>query len=219
MVWICAEGSTADTSSVDFQKKELDNRPGLKFRGVDWLWGPGGPGRAGLTSETSQGQLVDALPALAAPAINLPAASQILATKYLQLRIVRRRQLLLQVRCRYGEEFLPSTSNNQCSVHMQAGTYLVGSGAQDGLHSGTRFTGARGGGFGQDFISLCLSLGPRSLIRLFPCGMKWRLANRWVLPGHRLGDSHTHSLLTDSQRASPAPLSAWPLGLALTVRA
>ena len=43
-----------------------------------WI-GCGGPGRSGLISETSQGQLVDALPVLAVPAINLPAASQILA--------------------------------------------------------------------------------------------------------------------------------------------
>lgn len=159
---------------MDFQKKELDNRPGLRFRGADWADGRiGGLAVGARWARSLRSHFRNKPGAISGCSSGVSGAGHQLACRfsdpcYLQLRIVRRRQLLLQVRCRYGEEFLPSSSNNQCSVHMQAGTYLVGSGAQDGLHKGTRFTGARGGGFGQDFISLCLSLGPRSLMRLFP---------------------------------------------------
>ena len=99
---------------------------------------------------------------------------------------------------------MPSSSNNQCSVHMQAGTYLVGSGAQDGLHNGTRFTGARGGGFGQDFISLCLSLGPRSLMRLFPVRHGMAISQQMGASG-----SQTRRL-TESQPSTTFCLATWP---------
>ena len=122
-----------------FQKKELDNRPGLKFRGADWAdWRIGCGGQVGQVGQV-RSHFRNKPGAICGCSSGVSGAGHQLACRfsdpcYLQLRIVRRPQLLLQVRCRYGEEFLPSSWNNQCSVHMQAGTYLVRSGAQDGLH-------------------------------------------------------------------------------------
>ena len=95
----------ADTSPVDFQKKELDNRPGLKFRGadwadggfVDWLWG----------ARSLRSHFRNKPGAISGCSSGVSGAGHQLAFRfsdpcYLQLRIVRRRQLLLQVRCRYG---------------------------------------------------------------------------------------------------------------------